>query len=182
VNAPVICIAPQYVAGEVLRAEGFTDIRYVAAPRLGSGDYLVSGEVGFSLEVPWDLVTKIDAGEPITVLSGVILGCYELFGNEGVRGIADLKGKSFGTQGAGSTRIGLPTLPAASVGLDPAKDINWVTDPSRKPWREYDAEDTVRFYTLRMHEVGFIKSSPKKIIAEGTDWRFLNELKRELKT
>ncbi len=101
VNAPVICIAPQYVAGEVLRAEGFTDIRYVAAPRLGSGDYLVSGEVGFSLEVPWDLVTKIDAGEPITVLSGVMVGCYELFGNEGVRGIADLKGKSFGNSRRG---------------------------------------------------------------------------------
>jgi NitT/TauT family transport system substrate-binding protein len=48
-------------------------------------------------------------------------------------------------------------------------------------WREYDAEDTVRFYALLMREVGFIKSSPQKIIAEGTDWRFLNELKRELK-
>ena len=48
-------------------------------------------------------------------------------------------------------------------------------------WREYDAEDTIRFYTLRLRDVGFIKSSPQKIIAEGTDWRFLNELKRELK-
>jgi NitT/TauT family transport system substrate-binding protein len=47
-------------------------------------------------------------------------------------------------------------------------------------WREYDAEDTVRFYALRLHEVGLIKSSPQKI-ADGTDWRFLNELKRELK-
>ena len=28
---------------------------------------------------------------------------------------------------------------------------------------------------------GLIKSSPQKIIADGTDWRFLNELKRELK-
>jgi NitT/TauT family transport system substrate-binding protein len=292
VKSPVICVAPQFVAAELLRAEGFTDIRYVAAPRLGSGDYLVSGEVDFSLEVPWDMVAKIEAGEPITLLAGVMVGCYELFGNEGVRGITDLKGKSLGTQGAGSTRIGLPTLLAASVGLDPAKDIDWVTDPSRQPfdlfkqgkidaflgfppepqelrarhighvivntavdhpwsqyfccmlvgnrkfvrnyphatkrvmrailkaadicasdparaarqlvdsgvtprydyalqtlgelpydkWREYDAEDTVRFYTLRMHEVGFIKSNPQKIIAEGTDWRFLNELKRELKT
>jgi hypothetical protein len=26
------------------------------------------------------------------------------------------------------------------------------------------------------------KSTPQKIIADGTDWRFLNELKRELKT
>jgi NitT/TauT family transport system substrate-binding protein len=48
-------------------------------------------------------------------------------------------------------------------------------------WREYDPEDALRFYALRMREVGFIKSSPQKIIAEGTDWRFLNELKKELK-
>jgi NitT/TauT family transport system substrate-binding protein len=32
-----------------------------------------------------------------------------------------------------------------------------------------------------MHELGLIKSSPQRIIANGTDWRFLNELKRELK-
>ncbi len=48
-------------------------------------------------------------------------------------------------------------------------------------WREYDPEDTIRFYALRLHEVGMVKSSPQKIIAEGTDWRFLNEVKRELK-
>lgn len=291
-NSPVICIAPQDIAGDLLRAEGFTDIRYVVTPRLGSGDYLVRGEVDFSLETPWTLVTMIDAGEPITVLAGIMVGCYELFGNEGVHSIAGLKGKSLGTQGAGSTRLGLPTLLAASVGLDPAKDIDWVTDPARQPldlfmrgkidaflgfppepqelrarqigrvivntavdhpwsqyfccllagnrkfvrnypratksvlrailkatdicasdparaarqlvdsavtarydyalqtlgelpydkWREYDAEDTVRFYTLRLQELGFVKSAPQKIIAEGTDWRFLNELKHELKT
>ena len=49
-------------------------------------------------------------------------------------------------------------------------------------WRDYDAEDSVRFYALRMQETGMIKSSPQQIIANGTDWRFLNELKRELKT
>ncbi len=48
-------------------------------------------------------------------------------------------------------------------------------------WREYDAEDTVRFWSLRLHEAGMIKSSPQKIIAQGTDWRFLKELKKELK-
>jgi NitT/TauT family transport system substrate-binding protein len=48
-------------------------------------------------------------------------------------------------------------------------------------WREYDPEDTVRFYALRLHEAGMIKSSPQKIIAQGTDWRFFNELKKELK-
>ena len=49
-------------------------------------------------------------------------------------------------------------------------------------WRQYDPEDTMRFYALRLHEAGLIKSSPNKIIAEATDWRFLNELKHELKT
>jgi NitT/TauT family transport system substrate-binding protein len=48
-------------------------------------------------------------------------------------------------------------------------------------WREYDPEDTMRFYALRLHDVGLIKSNPNKIIAENTDWRFFNELKRELK-
>jgi NitT/TauT family transport system substrate-binding protein len=48
-------------------------------------------------------------------------------------------------------------------------------------WREYDPEDTVRFYALRLHEAGMIKSSPQKIITQGTDWRFLTALKKELK-
>jgi NitT/TauT family transport system substrate-binding protein len=48
-------------------------------------------------------------------------------------------------------------------------------------WREYDPEDTIRFYALRLHEAGMIKTSPQKIIAQGTDWRFWNELKKELK-
>ena len=48
-------------------------------------------------------------------------------------------------------------------------------------WREYDPEDTVRYYALRLYEKGMIKSLPNKLIAENTDWRFLNQLKRELK-
>jgi NitT/TauT family transport system substrate-binding protein len=49
-------------------------------------------------------------------------------------------------------------------------------------WREYDPEDTLRFYSLRLHEAGMIKSGPNSIIARGADWRFLNELKKELKS
>jgi NitT/TauT family transport system substrate-binding protein len=48
-------------------------------------------------------------------------------------------------------------------------------------WRSYDPADTMRFYALRLHEAGMIKSDPNKILAQGTDWRFLNELKKELK-
>jgi NitT/TauT family transport system substrate-binding protein len=49
-------------------------------------------------------------------------------------------------------------------------------------WREYDPEDALRFYALRLHQVGMIMTSPNTLIAAGTDWRFLDELKRELKT
>ena len=48
-------------------------------------------------------------------------------------------------------------------------------------WREYDPEDTVRFYSLRLNEIGMIKNGPQKIIAQGSDWRFLKELKKEIK-
>jgi NitT/TauT family transport system substrate-binding protein len=48
-------------------------------------------------------------------------------------------------------------------------------------WREYDPEDAVRFYALRLQEAGMIKSTPQTLIAQGTDWRFFNELKQELK-
>ena len=48
-------------------------------------------------------------------------------------------------------------------------------------WREYSPEDTLRFFALRLQEAGMITSTPQKLIAQGTDWRFLHELKRELK-
>jgi NitT/TauT family transport system substrate-binding protein len=77
-----------------------------------------------------------------------------------------------------------------------ARAAQWLADHRRTPrydyavqtlsdngnkWREYDAEDTIRFYALRLRDAGFIKSTPQKIIADGADWRFLEELKRELK-
>ncbi len=56
-----------------------------------------------------------------------------------------------------------------------------LSDIPYRNWREYRPEDSVRFFALRLHEVGMVKSSPQKLIAQGTDWRFLNELKKELK-
>src|SRR5262245_43158232 len=53
--------------------------------------------------------------------------------------------------------------------------------PSYGKWRQYSAADSLRFYTLRFHEGGFIKSSPQALLAQSTDWRFVNELKKELK-
>jgi NitT/TauT family transport system substrate-binding protein len=59
--------------------------------------------------------------------------------------------------------------------------LQTLTDLPYDRWREYDPEDTLRFYALRLHEAGMITSSPNALLAEGTDWRFLDELKRELK-
>jgi NitT/TauT family transport system substrate-binding protein len=69
------------------------------------------------------------------------------------------------------------------VGVTPRYDyaLQTLTEIPYLRWREFDPEDSMRFFALRLHEVGMIKSTPNQIIAEGTDWRFLNELKRELK-
>ena len=48
-------------------------------------------------------------------------------------------------------------------------------------WRVYDPADAVRLYALRLAEVGLINWSPQKLLAQDTDWRLLNELKKELK-
>ena len=66
-------------------------------------------------------------------------------------------------------------VPSYDYALQTLKDIRY------DRWRDFDPEDSLRFYALRMQETGMIKSSPQKIIADGTDWRFLDELKRELK-
>jgi NitT/TauT family transport system substrate-binding protein len=284
---PVICFAPQYVCEALLRAEGFTDVRYVDTTFLGQDEDLGRGKFDFQSNLPISHAIAIDRGLPITVVTGVHVGCYELFAQGGIRGIAELKGKRVGQLG-GSDLI---SMMAAYVGLDPKKDLTLVDDPAAKPmglfaegkldaylalppevqelharkighvilrttadrpwsqyfccmlaanreyaarypvatkrviravlkaadlcasepelaarqiveggfterydfalealreipydkWREYDPDDTLRFYAVRLHELGTIKSTPQQIIANGTDWRFLNELKRELK-
>jgi ABC-type nitrate/sulfonate/bicarbonate transport systems, periplasmic components len=290
---PGICIAPQYVAEDLLRAEGFTDVRYVATEAgVAQAKLIAQGDVDLSLDFAAALVIPMDSGEAIKVLAGVHVGCFELLGREGIHAIADLKGRSVGVQALGSSPHLFLTGMAAYVGLDPLRDINWITTPSVKPmelfiegkidaflgfppepqelrdrkighvivnsalddpwaqyfccmlagntdyvrkypvatkralrailkatdlcvtepqqvaqrmvdggftsrydyalealtevpynkWRDYDPEDTIRFYALRLHEAGMVKSIPQTIIRNGTDWRFLNELKRELKT
>jgi NitT/TauT family transport system substrate-binding protein len=287
-----MCQAPQYVAEDLLRGEGFTDVRYIKKDgQRAIADALVSGEANINMHFSGPLILRLDAGAPITILAGVHPGCYELFATERVRTLSDLKGKTVGIRGLeGPEHVFLASM-LAYVGLDPRKDVHWVThstersiallaqgkidafmgfppdpqelrarkighvvvnsnldrpwsqyfccvvaanrefvqrypvatkralrailkgtdvcasepdrasrylvDSGRTPrydlmrqvlkeipydrWRAYDPEDTVRFYALRLREAGMIRSTPQKIIATGTDWRFLNELKKELK-
>ena len=236
-------------------------------------------------------IVQVDQGAPVMLLGGVHVGCFEVFGNDSVRTIRDLKGKTVGVPAISSAPHVFLSSMAAYVGLDPRVDINWfihdtadsaqvltdgtvdaligfapvpqelrakgighvvVNSAVDKPWsqyfcctlaanshwaqqhpvaakrslrailkatdvcakepervarhmvdggftasydyalqtmndvpynrwREYDPEDTIRFYALRLHEIGMIKSSPEQLISKGTNWKFFNEIKQELK-
>jgi NitT/TauT family transport system substrate-binding protein len=125
-----ICLAPQYVAEELLRAEGFTEIQYVEMPATYIELALGRGQVDLSTGLAVDLIHTIDAGAPVVVLAGVHVGCYELFAKPSVGRLTELKGKRV----AADDPL-LFKLMAAQVGLDPAKDIDWVssTDPAVDP-------------------------------------------------
>jgi NitT/TauT family transport system substrate-binding protein len=291
-RTPSICEAPVQVASDLLGGEGISEVQYVQVAASPDGyKALAAGEVHMGQLFAGGLVTRIDAGDPLVLIAGIHVGCFELFGTERVRSVRDLKGKTVAVPALGSSHHIFVASMAAYVGLDPRTDIHWAIhrgpdamqrlaagtidgligfppepqelrakqighvvvdtrmdrpwsqyfccviganrdfvrmhpiatkralrailkatdicalEPERAAqrlvdqgftprsdyalqtmqevpygrWRQYDPEDTVRFYALRLHEVGMVKSPPQQIIAQGTDWRFLNELKKELK-
>jgi NitT/TauT family transport system substrate-binding protein len=122
---PSICTAPNYIADELLRAEGFTDIRYVRT--VSGGDAVARGEADFNADTGAWIISRLDAGEPLMALAGLHFGCYELFAHEPIRTISDLKGKRVGIRALRSgSHLYIATM-AAHVGLDPHEDIAWVT-------------------------------------------------------
>ena len=295
-KAPVTCIVPQYAAEELLHAEGFADVRWVELSATDTPARAVAQRrLDWDLEFTPEVIAALGNGESVTMVAGVHVGCFELFAQEHVRTIAGLKGRTVGLSPGYLVSISaaknLVSLMAKNVGLDPSRDIRWLSDtttdlrdlfndgkidaflslppeaqelrdrkighsilnstvdrpwsqyfccmligrtefvqkypvatkrivrailkatdlcasePERvarlmvergftpsydyalqslqelgyRVWRDYDPEDTVRFYALRMNEVGLTKVVPQQIISEHTDWRFLNEVKRELK-
>jgi NitT/TauT family transport system substrate-binding protein len=289
---PSSCRSPEWMAEELLRAEGFTDVQYIRKKGTqGMEEALASGEADISGHFAAPVIVRLEAGDPIVVLGGEHIGCFELFGNERVRTLRDLKGKTVAIPAFNSSQHVFIASIVAHLGLDANKDIVWIRssaeqamqlfidgkadaylgfppdpqelrarkigrslvnsaadrpwsqyfccmlagnrewvrkhpiatkralrailkatsicalEPERTArtlvgrglaknyeytveaikglpyarWRDFDPEDTLRFYALRLHEAGMIRSTPQKIIAQGTDWRFFNELKKELK-
>lgn len=120
------CLAPQSISEALLRAEGFTDVRFVPPSET---DSVVSGAYDFDMEsAPW-LAAQVDRGKAIAILAGVHVGCFELFAYEPIRTIADLKGKRVGIDYLGSAPHIYLSVMVAQVGLDPASDVDWVADP-----------------------------------------------------
>src|SRR5262245_44406588 len=133
-KGPSICVAPTYFADELLRAEGFTDIRYVeTVPGAPSALATARGEIDFTTNFSPPLIVAIDGGEPITIVGDLHVGCFELFAREGIRSMLDLKGKTVGVQAVGSSQYLFVSGMASYVGLQPANDIRWVTSSSPKP-------------------------------------------------
>ena len=128
--SPSICFAPFDVAGEFLRAEGFTDIRYVkAAGGFTAPEMVARGEVDVSASFAGTVVYHLDAGLPVTALAGLHAGCYELFAREPIRNVSDLKGRRVGILTLASSGHLYVSIMAKHVGLDPKEDIHWVVPP-----------------------------------------------------
>ena len=137
-----ICLAPQYVAEELLRTEGFTDVRYVPGTGgLTEPQMAGRGEIDFSMTTAAVLPFQLDAGARVTVLAGVHSGCYELFAHGPIRTISDLKGKRVGIQRLTSGGHLYLTIMAAHVGLDPRTDIDWIVPPPEGTAKELFAEE-----------------------------------------
>lgn len=286
-NGPYLCYAPLYMAEEFLRLEGFRDIEYV------DGDFSqTENQTDIGIWGAPSVVRAVDEGVPVKVMSGMHVGCWELFGNKRVDGLQDLKGKTIAATGFRSVeRIWISSV-LAYVGINPHRDVKWVETGSLaesqrrflagkvdaflafppqpqemrlakaghvlvnttfdKPWsqyfccmvaahhdfnrkypvaakralramlkatdicvsqpekvarflgakgyekrydvalevvsqlpyghwRDWNPEDTLRFHALRLKDVGMIKASPNELVARSADFRFLNELKREMK-
>jgi NitT/TauT family transport system substrate-binding protein len=273
----VDCISPQHLAEELRQGEGFTDVQYLKTSGSATEveQALAAGEAHLTMHYAPALLVRIDAGDPVVILAGGHVGCYELFATERIRALRDLKGRSIAVPALVSVPWHLLGIMLAHVGLDPQKDVHFVTaspddqvtllvegkidaflafpptshelrerrighvlvnstvdrpwsqyfccvvagnrafvqqhpgatkravrallksadlcalEPARAArelvdkgytrrydyalqtlqelpygrWREYNPEDTLRFYALRLHEAGMIKSSPQKLLA-----------------
>jgi NitT/TauT family transport system substrate-binding protein len=128
-RSPAICVAPYYFAEALLHSEGFTEVRHVQVSTQTWTPAVVSGNVDFVLNFVGPLLVRLDAGDPLVILAGGHVGCFELFGTERVRAIRDLKGKTVSVPELGSPQHVFLASIAAQVGLDARKDINWVIHP-----------------------------------------------------
>ena len=292
IRPSVTCVAPMLLAEDLLRLEGFSQIEYVTAETETGPAIVASGGADLTM---WDvgaLLPLMDEARPIAALAGIHAGCQELFANDRVQTIRDLKGKRIAVSLLGNGDHVFISSILAYVGINPKTEISWISgsrfadskslfikgkadafmsfapeayevkqkgvghvilntvsdrpwsqyfccmisanrdfigkypvatkramrailkaadvcakEPARvakflvdkgyetpyqiglevlkglpyNRWREANPEDTIRFHAMRLREVGMIKTAPNKLIAQGTDWRFLNELKKELK-
>jgi NitT/TauT family transport system substrate-binding protein len=130
-----ICVAPEYVVADLLRAEGFSEVRHVPLPPdINTPEAIAKGALDFGMNYAPVQVAGIDRGVAMKVLAGVHVGCFELFVGEGIRGgVADLPGKKVGIRGVRTPEHLFLSVIAANVGIDPEAQIDWVTSGPVRP-------------------------------------------------
>ena len=93
-RVPSTCRSPEWMAEELLRAEGFSHVQYTpTAGTVGVEQALASGEADISGHFAAPVILRVEAGDPIVILAGEHVGCFELLGTDRIRTIRDLKGR-----------------------------------------------------------------------------------------
>jgi NitT/TauT family transport system substrate-binding protein len=130
---PSSCRSPEWMAEDLLHAEGFTDVKYIRKQGTqGMEEALASGEANISGHFAAPVILRLEAGDPIVVLVGEHAGCFELFGHEHIRSVRDLKGKTVAIPAFNSSQHAFIASIVAHVGLDAGKDIVWVRSPAEQ--------------------------------------------------
>ena len=124
----VACVAPMWIAEELLRAEGFKTVEYVSIK--GDSDLLAAGKLDLMFYDATGLILSVDEGQPVVGLGGMHGGCYELFGSTRVRSVAELRGRTVAVSNLG--RHAFVAAMASYVGLDPRKDLKIVLTSDAK--------------------------------------------------
>ena len=124
------CVSPIFLAADFLRADGFSDVKYV--PVTSDADFVPgvsAGDMDMAMQTAAITVTQADTNSPYVHLAGIHVGCFELFAAPGIRSMSGLKDKRVAV-GSLESASGIYTAAmAAYIGLDPHRDITWVTDP-----------------------------------------------------
>jgi len=124
-----MCWAPQYVAEDLLRAEGFTEVTYLQlAVGTPVSKPLSAGDADLSMNFVGPNLIHVDQGDPVVFLAGAHVGCFEVLGGERLHRITELKGKTVSVTALGGVEFVFFASIAAYVGLDPRKDINWIVN------------------------------------------------------
>lgn len=137
-SVPILCYGPQYVATELLRAEGFTEISYSPFLDASINDAKVLGAGKADISASWvgDLITVAESGGPVVGLSGMHIGCTEVVAHKGINSFRDLKGKKIALFTADDSAEKMWfSIMFAYIGLDPDQDIEWVVHPYEE-WGE----------------------------------------------
>jgi len=131
VKTPGICGAPLYVAEELFKTEGFSEVQLVRKTTVAeSYEALAAGELHFNTQaIGGTVLLQLDAGVPVVVLAGVHVGCYELFATEQIRTVRDLQGKTVSLGELRSGRHAFLVTVLTHVGLDPHRDVHVVVQP-----------------------------------------------------